>query len=83
MRILEDIPIELYAPSHMIQKQQLREVGKDATEKQIVNCEWRYGPASYWYDRYNVPNDCADFDYGFKLRGEKVFKMLIIFKPDN
>ena len=30
--------------------------------------EWRFGPAQFWYDLYNVPQDGRGFDYGFKLR---------------
>eukprot|EP00794_Sanderia_malayensis_P006796 gene6796-7562_t len=71
VRMLEDIPIELYAPAHLIQKRQKNEVTEDDKEKQIVNCEWRYGPAEYWYNYYNVRNDGANFDYGFKLKEEK------------
>lgn len=70
--MLEDIPIELYAPAHMIQKRQFRNVSKEKTEKQNVNFEWRYGPALYWYDHYGVPADGLNFDYGFKLKEDKV-----------
>lgn len=69
--MLDDIPIELYAPAHMIQKRQLRNVSKEKTEHLNIDCEWRYGPASYWYDRYDVPSDGSNFDYGFKLKEEK------------
>ena len=30
--------------------------------------EWRFGPAQYWYDMYNVPEDGQGFNYGFKLK---------------
>ena len=70
--MLEDIPIELYAPAHMIQKRQHSDVNKEKAEQQSVSCEWRYGPASYWYDHYNAPNDGSKFDYGFKLKEEMV-----------
>ena len=29
---------------------------------------WRHGPAKYWYDQLNVPEDGGGFDYGFKLK---------------
>jgi len=29
---------------------------------------WRYGPASYWYDMINIPDEGKIFDYGFKVR---------------
>ncbi|XP_071951236.1 transcription initiation factor TFIID subunit 1-like isoform X2 [Antedon mediterranea] len=31
---------------------------------------WRYGPAQYWYDMLDVPEDGEGFDYGFKLKSE-------------
>ena len=31
-------------------------------------CAWRHGPAKYWYDQLNVPEDGSNFDYGFKLK---------------
>eukprot|EP00057_Strongylocentrotus_purpuratus_P005992 XP_011660466.1 PREDICTED: transcription initiation factor TFIID subunit 1 [Strongylocentrotus purpuratus] len=30
--------------------------------------EWRYGPAQYWYDMLEVPDNGEGFDYGFKLK---------------
>ncbi len=70
--MLEDIPIELYAPAHLIQKRQKNEeAGKD-NEKNDIDCQWRYGPAAYWYDHYDVKNDGSNFDYGFKLKTEEV-----------
>jgi len=29
--------------------------------------DWRTGPAQYWYDMTNVPENAEDYDYGLKL----------------
>lgn len=33
-----------------------------------IFCEWRYGPASLWYEMLGVSEDGTDLDYGFKLK---------------
>jgi len=33
---------------------------------------WRNGPAKYWYDLINLPNDCDSCDYGFKLKASSI-----------
>ncbi|XP_071504650.1 transcription initiation factor TFIID subunit 1-like [Diadema antillarum] len=35
--------------------------------------EWRYGPAQYWYDMLDVPDNGEGFGYGFKLKSAKEF----------
>lgn len=32
------------------------------------SCEWRYGPASLWYEMLGVNEEGTDLDYGFKLK---------------
>ena len=76
---MEDIPIESYAPAHMIQKRKQKDVNKDTIEQKSVNCEWRHGPASYWYDRFGVKSDGSNFDYGFKLKKEEVVSKCCYF----
>lgn len=53
---------------------------KDATRKTCAKDQksntgvhfedWRYGAAKLWFDRMEVPDDCEDFNYGFKLNDE-------------
>nr|XP_054754406.1 transcription initiation factor TFIID subunit 1-like [Lytechinus pictus] len=37
--------------------------------------EWRYGPAQYWYDMLDVPDNGEGFDYGFKLKSTSETKV--------
>ena len=30
--------------------------------------DWRWGPAQYWYDMLELPEDCPNYDYGLKIR---------------
>ncbi|CAG2104510.1 unnamed protein product [Medioppia subpectinata] len=39
---------------------------KDDNNQNVA--DWRYGPAQYWYDTLNVPENGDGFDYGFKVR---------------
>lgn len=39
---------------------------------------WRMGPAKLWYDMLGVPENGKDFDYGFKIKDDKVRKHLLI-----
>lgn len=32
--------------------------------------DWRYGPAKLFYDSMDIPSNCKNFTYGFKLRDE-------------
>ncbi|KAL3087271.1 hypothetical protein niasHT_020534 [Heterodera trifolii] len=35
---------------------------------------WRFGPAQMWYDRFGVPANPSNFDYGLKRRGTTLSK---------
>lgn len=39
---------------------------RESSRKKLSS--WRYGPASYWYDKFDVPLDAKDYDYGFKKK---------------
>ena len=40
-----------------------------ATDGEVSSsCEWRYGPASLWYEMLGVNEEGTDLDYGFKLK---------------
>ena len=52
------------ADDHHSQKGAGRKRGRSGGRK----CAWRHGPAKYWYDQLNVPEDGSNFDYGFKLK---------------
>ena len=65
--MLQPIPIERYAPAHMVKLRRKSEAKEESKQKEEGNCEWRYGPAAYWYERYGVNPDGSEFDYGFKL----------------
>ena len=30
--------------------------------------DWRWGPAQYWYDMLELPEDVSEYDYGLKVR---------------
>ncbi len=42
------------------------------TEAKAEIPAWRYGPAQLWYDLIGVDETGEGFDYGFKLKKEKV-----------
>ena len=52
------------ADDHHSQKGAGRKRGRSSGR----TCAWRHGPAKYWYDQLNVPEDGSTFDYGFKLK---------------
>ena len=33
--------------------------------------DWRWGPAQYWYDMLELPEDCPDYDYGLMVVGKE------------
>ena len=33
--------------------------------------DWRWGPAQYWYDMLELPEDCPDYDYGLRVVGKE------------
>ena len=33
--------------------------------------DWRWGPAQYWYDMLELPEDCPNYDYGLKIRSNE------------
>lgn len=44
----------------------------DADDKKPKVADWRYGPAQVWYDLLDVPESGEGFNYGFKMKEEKV-----------
>ena len=43
---------------------------KDPNKEDIDFADWRYGAARIWYDCMDIPEDCKDFSFGFKLKNE-------------
>lgn len=43
---------------------------KDDTGPKVA--DWRFGPAQIWYDMLEVPETGDGFNYGFKVKEEKV-----------
>ena len=43
----------------------------DSSSKPKV-ADWRYGPAQLWYDMLGVSDAGDEFDYGFRLKSERV-----------
>lgn len=39
----------------------------DVQSKGPKDSDWRHGPAQYWYDMLNLPENVDDFDYNLKL----------------
>ena len=33
--------------------------------------DWRWGPAQYWYDMLELPEEVPDYDYGLKIRNKE------------
>lgn len=48
------------------------ESDKDTGDKKPKVADWRYGPAQVWYDLLDVPESGEGFNYGFKMKEEKV-----------
>lgn len=44
----------------------------DNDDKKPKVADWRYGPAQVWYDLLDVPESGEGFNYGFKMKEEKV-----------
>jgi transcription initiation factor TFIID subunit 1 len=40
--------------------------------KESSGDDWRNGPAKYWYDFIDLPQDCHQYDYGFKLKTDSL-----------
>lgn len=60
-------PIESFSK----QTNQNRQENEDGSNNQAY---WRGGPAKLWYDMLGVPENGEEFDYGFKLKDNKVCK---------
>lgn len=44
----------------------------DTDDKKPKVADWRYGPAQVWYDLLDCPESGEGFNYGFKMKEEKV-----------
>lgn len=53
---------------------------KDTDDKKPKVADWRYGPAQVWYDLLDVPESGEGFNYGFKMKEEKVRERHWYFK---
>lgn len=53
------------------QTNQNKQENEDGSNNQSY---WRAGPAKLWYDMLGVPESGEEFDYGFKLKDNKVIK---------
>ena len=42
---------------------------KEPVKKGPKPTDWRWGPAQFWYDMLELPEDCADYDYGLRVIG--------------
>ena len=38
--------------------------------------DWRWGPAQYWYDMLELPEEVPDYDYGLKIRSTEEQKQV-------
>ena len=45
-------------------KKSLRRKGPKPTD-------WRWGPAQFWYDMLELPEEVPDYDYGLKVRNSE------------
>lgn len=66
--IEEDDAIKLVRNSFIDLENLRKELSQEEDNKN--GAEWRHGPASFWYDRLNVPENGQNFNYGFKLKNE-------------
>ena len=44
---------------------------KEPVKKGPRPTDWRWGPAQYWYDMLELPEDCPDYDYGLRVVGKE------------
>jgi len=58
-------PIESFSKQTNLNRQE----NEDGSNNQAY---WRSGPAKLWYDMLGVPENGEEFDYGFKLKDNKV-----------
>ena len=47
------------------------EEAKEPVKKGPQPTDWRWGPAQYWYDMLELPEDCPDYDYGLRVVGKE------------
>lgn len=69
-------PIESFSKQTNLNRQE----NEDGSNNQAY---WRSGPAKLWYDMLGVPENGEEFDYGFKLKDNKVrihYKNCSVFK---
>ena len=45
---------------------QMSDSTSNETNEEVI--DWRNGPAKYWYDLIDLPQDCLHYDFGFKLK---------------
>lgn len=38
--------------------------------------DWRFGPAHFWYDMFDVPETGEGFNYGFRLSEKVTFSIM-------
>lgn len=51
----------------------------ESDDKKPKVADWRYGPAQVWYDLLDVPESGEGFNYGFKMKEEKVSGLMILW----
>ena len=47
----------------------------EPTPETTEGCDWRNGPAKYWYDLIKLPEDCRYYDYGLKRSDSNCMSM--------
>ena len=48
--------------------QEQQEEPQENNKEEVLDPAWRYGPASYWYDKHDDKIEGGKFNYGFKLK---------------
>ena len=56
-----------------VEKEEVKEENetKEPEKKGPKPTDWRWGPAQYWYDMLELPEEVPDYDYGLTIRSKE------------
>ena len=69
--------VRFHKPAEVEKKEVKEEKEEKEPEKKGPKpTDWRWGPAQYWYDMLELPEDVPDYDYGLKIRSKEEQKQV-------
>ena len=69
--------VRFHKPAEVEKEEVMEEEEKKTPEKKGPKpTDWRWGPAQYWYDMLELPEELPDYDYGLKIRSSEEQKQV-------